>query len=163
MSMDVSIGVAIGFQFDTGCFADLFGEEVGEKSRLEPRWDGKTGKRLKDVKVVTRPAQVVCKFDGKTYSTDEWEDLAKRIAAKARCTAHISVDHDGSGLVVFGPKLPSETCSSTTILDGAVWVDGAMPLDAFLKFGPQIRKIGVSLKKLGLKPGKPVVRVSYVA
>jgi hypothetical protein len=160
MSTSYSFRIAAGFEFTPEDLADAFGEEIKGKSHTEVRFDPKTGAKLKPVKVMDSESRVVCKFDGKVYESDEWEQLADHVARNAKCRAISSVyDFSGDGSVVFGPKMPNEAWDGLDL--GHIELEGPLPLEPILKLGPELKRIAAALKKLGLKPGKPILRICY--
>lgn len=152
-------GIAIGFEFSSEELADVFGEQVVEESHMEDRFDQRTGKKVGQVKVVDEEARIVCRLDGKVFESDDWTSFADKLAKKVGCRATTAFEFEGEGVVVIGPRMPNCLHSGDTFYK--VSLEGPMPMGPILKFGPELKRIGAALRKLGLKPGKPVVRVCF--
>jgi hypothetical protein len=158
MSTYYTFGIAIGFEFSPEELSDVFGERIAEKSHMEDRFDQKTGKKTSQVKVIDEEDRVVCKLDGKVFESDYWTDFANSLARKIGCRAVMRM-YETEGTVVFGPKMPK--CLGHEDDFGHISLEGALPMGPILKFGPELKRIGAALRKLGLKPGRPIVRISY--
>jgi hypothetical protein len=164
MSTDYSASTIVGFRFSQDELREKFGKPVGAKSHMEPRFDKKTGKSIDPEEVTDHREGIQYTFLGKDLELveagvePETEELCEAIAEHLGCMTDFSHYYDVVE-VYFYPKMPERTEDG---MDGAHFsVGGPLPFDGVMKMAPKLKKLGEGLKKLGLKPGKPGIHITY--
>lgn len=158
-----STNIDVGFVFKLKDLEKAFGKKVPEKSHMEPRWDSKTGKRLRDKKVVDEEASICLQLDGKKYG-DDWMRFAMDVAKKIDCYCGESFleNHDEHeySIIVFGPKQPDPKIMATNV--AGLLTPVPLPLKWVMSCGPEIERIRGELVRLGLRPSEPQCILGYL-
>jgi len=167
MGTDLSFGTAIGYDFTLAEINKAFGVKALEESHMEKRFDKKSGKKIAPEKVIDHPARLVYKFDDETieaedpdYGSDH-EGLCDKIALHLKCEWCHSYYYgeEEATRIYFMPKMPKPLDDGACF--GHIDTDGPLPFDAVVKMAPKMKKLAAGLKKLGLKPGKAGIHVTY--
>jgi hypothetical protein len=165
MSTDYSFGVGAGFELAFRQIVKKYGRKLPEKSHTEDRYDSKTGKKLAPEKVVDRPAGTMVVIDGQEIdpAEDPWK-VAEALEKVLRADILLVNDNpngvDEGDILLVRPESVGLDDVSTECLDyGRVTADGGYSLEQLAAELPKFKELGIRLKKLGFKVGKPMVRV----
>ena len=169
MASDYSLGLGIGFRFDPEDLRGQFGELVEAETHEELRYDPKDGKLIGSETVFDTDEGVRYNFLGKDLGvvrhddneeSYEGETICNAIAEHLKCEVGAShVSFNGTTEVYFSPKMPKELDEGGDF--GKVTTGGALPFDAVAKLTPRLKKLEAGLKKLGLKPDKAAIFITY--
>ncbi len=165
MSTYYSFSVAVGFEIGFKHVLKKYGRELPEKSRMEDRFDPKSGKKVDPVKVVDRPAGLRVVIRKRTYDPAEdareiCEALGREIGAKVQLISdNPECGLDGDDWVLVSPaglrfKAPGG------IDYGRSSADGGFPVKDLAMALPKFERLKAQLHKLGLRPGDAVVRTT---
>jgi hypothetical protein len=160
MGIDYDFRLAVGFRVTSQEIEETFGEPREEDFHMEQRFDPRTGKRLEDEKVVTRPAGLNlvlrdCEFD----SVEELVDaMAGEVGAVSYpCGSYMGGDEFD---FIIGPKVPDEATSGFE--DSHITVDGGFPFERLAELGPELARIKKELDlKFSFEVRNPEVAIAW--
>jgi len=145
MGIDYTVRLAVGFRISDADLMKRFAKKEPEKSHMEKRFDPKTGKRLKDEKVIDyEGGEFLYDIDGKeeTDETSLLEQICEKIGGK------VTYVFDGTGYndvteYIIGPDLPEV---------GEAYEDGKVTVHAgcsLADFGVAVQDLARIRKALG--------------
>ena len=145
MGIDYSVSLALGFRVTQEEIRKVFGVKQELRFHMEPRFDPKTGARLKDEKVIDQDEGVVLMWDGEDIMEFE---LVEELARKIGCSYWIdgttgwSDDRD----YILGPDLPEE---GDGVDEGRITVGAGCSLSKLLDASFRLNEIKAGLERFG--------------
>jgi len=165
MSTDYSFGIAVGFEIDFDLVFKKWGKDLPELSHAEPRFDQRTGKQTKSEKVVDREACRGLVIGGMEYPLDDRheidEALDQELDAYVQWTSDNPSESAAGETLMISPKGLKFKDPSLLELDyGRVTGSGGFLVEDLVRALPKLKELGARLQKLGLRPKKPMVRIT---
>lgn len=160
MSIDYHVGLAFGLEVPTQQILDTFMVATPAPTRIEPRWDPKTGARVEDEVIVTGPA--VRSFNIGGREARDLLEVVELMAQMLGCQYTTSYTNAWSGQAdasyMFCPKTEHQ---GYLIDEGHLTVEAkSFTVTELLSLEKETRRIEDGLRKLGLSPGEPKVRAT---
>jgi hypothetical protein len=159
MGIEYNASLAIGFVIAKDDVLMPFEMTLAEESKLEPRYNPKTGKPTSPEKVITRPERTIYEFNQTTYEEEKdgqlLDALCFKIGSLARCEVQWEISgapsEGGTEFIIFSPKLPKGTIRSDFEYDGpGAIIGGEMDVSAIIQLSKRkLPHIARALKKMG--------------
>jgi hypothetical protein len=160
MGIDYSSSLAIGWRVRAEQLKQVFGKYTPEQAHMEDRYDPKTGKKLLPEKVIDQRAGTVLMFEGQ--ECDYIEQLVEAICDKTGATFW----HDGSFMCdqedmeyIIGPSFELDTEGKD---EGRVTTGGGILFAKVVELAPELQRIGIELRKLGLDIGSAEITTTLL-
>ena len=146
MGTDYSSALDVGFVLPMEDVLRPFTRTTPEMFHMEDRYDGKTGERLKPVKVVDEAEREVYTL-GDEETDSAWDFVLDILAPELRCMANIFGDLvASSGFVLFGVEVFEDNESGVEDLDcGHYSAAGNLSYESVVKAAEEVK----ALKQLG--------------
>lgn len=162
MGVEYSGRLCVGFEFSQAELDRVFADKVPERWHMEDRYDVKTGKKLRPVKVVIEDERIEYRIPGcPDYdSTRDSEHFYENVLATyLDCSVDIASNSwtGETGDIIIGPrlKLREEGEFDNFTLYGAVLLRDVRSA----KFDLELDRVRRALIDLGLAPGEVVVKI----
>lgn len=161
MGFEVNVGTYVGFLLQDKDALKPFLTACKEVSHLEPRYDIKTGKRLKDQKVIDSGAGFILRVPGNPqehdYDEEGWEppwEFLDDLGDYLDC--EVVLEKVGESYCVgFAIRHPHLKMKKTDYRPHCnVDVSEDLDFEILSKLGPALKDLSKRLKKVGLKAGK---------
>lgn len=169
MSTEYSFHVAVGYEVPFKELARGRLKRFKEKSRLEDRFDPRTGKKTGQEKVVEREAGTYLVIGDDAYNVNddpcEARDALEAALALATGTELDLVDVNespyvdllDSTYVVTAPGIVKREACEVDL--GKATGSGSFLVSGLVKAVPALEALGERLRKAGIRAGEPVVRI----
>lgn len=160
MGLDYSSQLAVGFVFQMEEVLDHFRKVTPEVSHMEDRYDEKTGKKVKPVKVVDEAEDEAWAWPGEEEVYEAWDFIDEVLGSKFRCNPLIFGDVSGGDtFVCFAVSVKEDNKSGIEDVDcGRVSFAGNLSYESVVDAGRELRYLKKRLEDADLKPKNPVVQ-----